>query len=68
MADMRSGSRYELQRARKGVEETKAAGDYYAVHPGDIEEIAEEDDLVGMCIPTRSAAPWTDPACASSPS
>ena len=47
MADMRSGSRYELQRARKGVEETKAAGDYYAVHPGDIEEIAEEDDLVG---------------------
>ena len=47
MGDMRSGSPYELQRARKGVEETKAAGDYYAVHPGDIEEIAEEDDLVG---------------------
>ena len=47
MSDMRSGSRYELQRARKGVAETKAAGDYYAVHPGDIEEIEEEDDLVG---------------------
>ena len=47
MSDMRSGSRYELLRARKGVAETKAAGDYYAVHPGDIEEIKEEDDLVG---------------------
>ena len=47
MSDMRSGSRYELLRARKGVAETKAAGDYYAVHPGDIEETSEEDDLVG---------------------
>jgi len=47
MSDMRSGSRYELLRMRKVTAETKAAGDYYAVHPGDIEEIAEEDDLVG---------------------
>ena len=47
MSDMRTGSRYELQSARKGVAESKAAGDYFAMHPGDIEEIEEEDDLVG---------------------
>ena len=47
MSEMRPGSRYELQRDRKGAAEAKAAGDYYAVHPGDIEETQEEDDLVG---------------------
>ena len=41
------GSRYELHVAKKGAIETKAARDYFAVHPGDVEEVKEEDDLVG---------------------
>jgi pyruvate formate lyase activating enzyme len=41
------GSRYELHVARKGAAETKAARDYFAIHPGDVEEVKEEDDLVG---------------------
>jgi pyruvate formate lyase activating enzyme len=47
MAEPVVGSRYELHVARKGAAETKAAHDYYAVHPGDVEEVKEEDDLVG---------------------
>jgi pyruvate formate lyase activating enzyme len=47
VSEIRPGSRYELQRAQKGAAEAKAAGDYYAVHPGDIEEVEEEDDLLG---------------------
>jgi len=47
VAGPRTGSRYEIQIARKGVAESKAAHDYYAVHPGDIEEDQEEDDLIG---------------------
>jgi pyruvate formate lyase activating enzyme len=46
MADMRSGSRTS-SRERARASRNRAAGDYYAVHPGDIEEISEEDDLVG---------------------
>jgi pyruvate formate lyase activating enzyme len=42
------GSRYELHIAKKGKAESKAAHDYFAVHPGDLEEISGEgDDLVG---------------------
>lgn len=42
-----TGSRYEIHIARKGADETRAH-DYYAVHPGDTEEVAEAgDDLVG---------------------
>ena len=41
------GSRYELHVAKKGAIETKAARDYFAIHPGDVEEVKEEDDLVG---------------------
>jgi pyruvate formate lyase activating enzyme len=47
MAEPVVGSRYELHIARKGAAETKAAHDYYAIHPGDVEEAKEEDDLVG---------------------
>jgi len=47
MAEPRTGSRYELLVAKKGAAESKAAHDYYAVHPGDVEEAKEEDDLVG---------------------
>lgn len=47
MSGPRTGSRYELQITRKGTEGNKAAGDYYAVQVGDIEEIEEEEDLVG---------------------
>jgi pyruvate formate lyase activating enzyme len=47
MSEPRTGSRYELLVAKKGASETKAARDYYAVHPGDVEEVKEEDDLVG---------------------
>jgi pyruvate formate lyase activating enzyme len=47
MAEPAVGSRYELHVARKGAAETKTAQDYFAVHPGDVEEAKEEDDLVG---------------------
>ena len=47
MTEPRTGSRYELHIAKKGTTESKAAHDYFAVHPGDIEEAKDEDDLVG---------------------
>jgi pyruvate formate lyase activating enzyme len=47
MSEPRTGSRYELHVAKKGTTESKAAHDYFAVHPGDIEDVKEEDDLIG---------------------
>jgi pyruvate formate lyase activating enzyme len=47
MSEPRTGSRYELLIAREGSVQIKAAGDYFAIHPGDVEEIAEQDDLIG---------------------
>ena len=47
MSEPRTGSRYELHVAKKGTAESKAAHDYFAVHPGDIEEAKDEDDLIG---------------------
>ena len=47
MSEPRTGSRYELHVARKGTTESKAVHDYFAVHPGDIEEAKDEDDLIG---------------------
>jgi pyruvate formate lyase activating enzyme len=41
------GSRYDLHVTRKGAAESKAARDYFAVHPGDIEEVQEENDVTG---------------------
>jgi len=47
MTQPRTGSRYELQLDRAGVAESKVETDYYAIHAADVEEIREEDDLVG---------------------
>ena len=47
MSQSLTGSRYEVHIARKGAEESKKAKDYFAVHPGDIEEVKEKDDVVG---------------------
>ena len=41
------GSRYEIHVAHKGADESKAARDYFAVDPGDVEDAEESDDLVG---------------------
>src|SRR5262245_40110631 len=42
-----TGSRYEMHVARKGATEAKTAQDYYAVHPGDVDEAQEGDDFTG---------------------
>ena len=47
MTEPRVGSRYELQLDPAGRAESKKERDYYAIHAADVEEIAEEDDLVG---------------------
>jgi pyruvate formate lyase activating enzyme len=47
MSQTLTGSRYEMHVARKGATESKAAHDYFAVHPGDIEEVQEGDDVIG---------------------
>ena len=47
MTEPRTGSRYELQRDRAGRDESKLEPDYYAVHAADVEDVAEEEDLVG---------------------
>jgi len=47
MAQSLTGSRYELHVARKGAEASKAAKDYFAIHPGDSEPAEEGDDLTG---------------------
>ena len=47
MTEPRTGSRYELLIDSAGMEDIKAAKDYYAIHPADEEEVEGEDDLVG---------------------
>ena len=47
MSEPQTGSRYELYVARKGAAENKAAHDYFAVHPGDVEEAQDGDDVIG---------------------
>jgi pyruvate formate lyase activating enzyme len=47
MSQSLTGSRYELHVARAGAVESKAAHDYFAVHPGDIEEDKEGADITG---------------------
>src|SRR5678809_120415 len=42
-----TGSRYELHVAKKGAQENKAVHDYFAIHPGDKEEIEEVVDITG---------------------
>jgi pyruvate formate lyase activating enzyme len=41
------GSRYDTHIAKKGTQESKDARDYYAVYPGDLEEVQEGDDITG---------------------
>ena len=51
MSEPRTGSRYELLIDEEGAAELKLAPDYFAIHPGDVEEKREEtkseDDLIG---------------------
>jgi pyruvate formate lyase activating enzyme len=47
MSQPLTGSRYEIHVTRKGADESKAARDYFAVHPGDVEEVKEGDDVIG---------------------
>jgi pyruvate formate lyase activating enzyme len=47
MTEPTTGSRYDLHIARKGAAESKSAHDYYSLHPGDVEEAQENDDVVG---------------------
>lgn len=47
MSQSLTGSRYELHLSRKGVAENKSAQDYAAVHPGDLKEVEEGDDVLG---------------------
>ena len=46
MSQTLSGSRYELHVTHQGAAEGKAR-DYFAVHPADLEDDAEGDDLLG---------------------
>jgi pyruvate formate lyase activating enzyme len=45
MAEPRTGSRYEMQMAE--AEPGKSTPDYFEIHPGDIEEIKNDDSLIG---------------------
>lgn len=47
MSQNLTGSRYELHVAKKGAAESKTAHDYFALHPGDVEEAQEGDDITG---------------------
>lgn len=47
MSEPSIGSRYDLHVTRKGAAESKALRDYYAEHPGDVEEAEEGDDVIG---------------------
>ncbi|WP_130617278.1 pyruvate formate-lyase-activating protein [Dyella amyloliquefaciens] len=47
MSEPRVGSRYELNVDSEGAKESAVAHDYFSVHPGDVEDIPDQDDLVG---------------------
>ncbi len=47
MSQPLTGSRYEFHVARKGVVESKAAHNYYSMHPGDLEEAQDGDEVIG---------------------
>jgi|SRR5438309_2986883 len=47
MSQSLTGSRYDLHVSRQGATESKVARDYFAVHPGDVEEVQEGDDVIG---------------------
>jgi pyruvate formate lyase activating enzyme len=47
VTEPRTGSRYEMQIDPAGAGEAMQERDYYAVHAADIEDVEEEDDLIG---------------------
>lgn len=47
MSQSLTGSRYDFHVAHKGAAETKQVHDYFAVHPGDLDEAQEGDDVIG---------------------
>ncbi|HTT12664.1 MAG TPA: pyruvate formate-lyase-activating protein [Burkholderiaceae bacterium] len=47
MSQSLTGSRYELKVTRKGAEESKAARDYCAILPSDLEDEKDDESLVG---------------------
>jgi pyruvate formate lyase activating enzyme len=47
MSQSLTGSRYELHVTQQGASENKAAQDYFAIHPADVEEDKDADDLIG---------------------
>ena len=67
MSAPRVGSRYELQIDRAGVQQSRVEQDYFAIHSADLEDVAEEDDLVGYVHSYEVGSTVDGPACASSP-
>jgi pyruvate formate lyase activating enzyme len=47
MSQPLTGSRYDLHVTRKGAAESKAANNYFAIYPGDVDEAQEGDDVIG---------------------
>jgi pyruvate formate lyase activating enzyme len=47
MSQSLTGSRYELHVTHQGTAENKAAHDYFAIHPADVEEVQDKDNLIG---------------------
>jgi pyruvate formate lyase activating enzyme len=47
MSQSLTGSRYDLKVSRQGAVESKVSRDYFAVHPGDVEEVQAGDDVIG---------------------
>ena len=48
MSDSLVSSRFALHVSRQGQAQSKAAHDYFAILPGDVEEVREEKDVVGF--------------------
>jgi pyruvate formate lyase activating enzyme len=47
MSQSLTGSRYDLHVSRQGAVESKVSRDYFAAHPGDVEEVQAGDDVIG---------------------
>jgi pyruvate formate lyase activating enzyme len=47
MSQPMTGSRYDLHVAKKGAAEGKAAHDYLAIYPSDVDEVDKDSDLTG---------------------
>jgi pyruvate formate lyase activating enzyme len=47
MSQSLPGNRYEFHVTRQGAAESKVAQDYFALHPGDVEEAQDGDDVIG---------------------